>query len=253
MSEFVKVERDGAVLVVTLARPEKKNALTGAMYEALIAAFAQASDDDRVGALLIEGSEGVFSAGNDIGDFLAFALAPGASIGATPGMRFIYALARFDKPLVAAVDGPAVGVGTTLCFHCDLVYASPSARFHMPFVDLGLVPEAGSSLLAPQRFGRARASEYLLLGEPFDAEAARAGGLLNAVVDAASLHAHALAKAKALAAKPRQALAAARRLIRGDETILLARMGEELKLFEAALRSPDARAAFMAFMSRTKG
>jgi len=253
MSEFVQVRRDGAVLVVTLARPEKKNALTGAMYEALIAAFAQASEDDRVGALLIEGSEGVFSAGNDIGDFLAYALAPGAAMSESPTVRFIYALARFAKPLVAAVEGAAVGVGATLCFHCDLVYASPSARFHMPFVDLGLVPEAGSSLLAPQRFGRARASEYLLLGEPFDAEAARAGGLVNAVVDAASLHAHALAKAKALAAKPRQALLATRRLIRGDQSALIARMDEEVELFSAGLKSPEARAAFMAFMGRAKG
>jgi enoyl-CoA hydratase/carnithine racemase len=253
MSEFVEVGRDGAVLVVTLARPEKKNALTGAMYEALIAAFAQASDEAEIGALLIEGSGGVFSAGNDIGDFLAYALAPGASIGEAPVMRFIYALARFAKPLVAAIEGTAVGVGTTLCFHCDLVYAAPSARFHMPFVDLGLVPEAGSSLLVPLRFGRARASEYLLLGEPFDAEAARAGGLVNAVVDAASLHAHALAKAKALAAKPRQALLAARRLIRGDEGAVLARMDEETQLFAAALRSPEAQAAFMAFMKRSKG
>jgi enoyl-CoA hydratase/carnithine racemase len=123
----------------------------------------------------------------------------------------------------------------------------------MPFVDLGLVPEAGSSLLAPQRFGRARASEYLLLGEPFDAESARAGGLVNALVDADLLHAHALAKAKALAAKPRQAMLAARRLIRGDEAAVLARMDEEVRLFEAALRSPEAQAAFMAFMKRSKG
>jgi enoyl-CoA hydratase/carnithine racemase len=253
MNDFVKVERDGAVVVVTLARPEKKNALTGAMYEALIAAFAQASDDDAIGALMIEGGGGVFSAGNDIGDFLARALAPGAEMKDAPVVRFIYALARFAKPLVAAVEGPAVGLGATLCFHCDLVYASPSARFHMPFVDLGLTPEAGSSLLAPQRFGRARAAESLMLCEPFDAEAARAGGLVNAVVDAASLHAHALAKAKALAAKSRQALLATRRLIRGDEAAVIARMDEEVKLFAAALKSPEAGAAFMAFMSRAKG
>jgi len=252
MSEFVKVERDGAVLVVTLERAEKKNALTGSMYEALIAALATASDDECIGALLLEGSGGVFSAGNDIGDFLAYALAPGTAMGKAPVMRFIYALARFAKPLVAAVDGPAIGLGTTLCFHCDLVYASPRARFHMPFVDLGLVPEAGSSLLAPQRFGRALASQYLLLAEPFDAEAARAGGLINAVVDAADLHAHALAKAKALAAKPRQALQAARRLIRGDEAAVISRMDEEVKLFQAALRSPEAQAAFMAFMAQPK-
>jgi enoyl-CoA hydratase/carnithine racemase len=253
MSEYVKGERDGAVFVVTLARPEKKNALTGAMYEALIAAFAEASSSPEVGALMIAGSGGVFSAGNDIGDFLAYALAPGAVIAEAPVTRFIYALARFAKPLVAAVDGPAVGLGTTLCFHCDLVYAAPSARFHMPFVDLGLVPEAGSSLLAPQRFGRARASAYLLLGEPFDAEAARADGLVNAVVDAGLLHAHALAKAKAIAAKPRQALLTARRLIRGDEAALIARMDEETQLFAAALKSPEAQAAFMAFMARSRG
>ena len=155
--------------------------------------------------------------------------------------------------MVAAVDGAAIGIGATLCFHCDLVYASPAARFHMPFVDLGLAPEAGSSLLAPLRFGRARAAEYLLLGEPFDAEAARAGGLINAVVDAKLLRAHALAKAKALAAKPRHAMLTIRRLIRGDETALLARMDEEVKLFTAALKSPEAQAAFMAFMSRAKG
>lgn len=253
MSEFIKVQRDGAVLVVTLARPEKKNALTGAMYEALTAAFAGASGDSEIGALLIEGSGGVFSAGNDIGDFLAFAMAPGAAMSDAPVTRFIHALARFSKPLVAAVEGNAVGVGATLCFHCDLVYAAPTARFHMPFVDLGLVPEAASSLLAPQRFGRARASQYLLLAEPFDAETARADGLVNAVVDAASLHAHALAKAKALAAKPRQALLTARRLIRGDEMAVIARMDEEVELFAAALKSPEARAAFMAFMSRPKG
>ena len=252
MSEFVKVERDGAVLVVTLARPEKKNALTGAMYEKLIAAFVAASDDDAVGALVIEGSGGVFCAGNDIGDFIAYAIAPGGA-SQLPGMRFIYALARFAKPLVAAVDGAAVGIGATLCLHCDLVYASPNARFHMPFVDLGLAPEAGSSLLLPQRFGRARAAEYLMLCEPFDAETARGGGLVNAVVDAAGLRAYALDKARALAAKPRQALLATRRLLRGDEAALIARMDDEAKAFVAALKSPEARAAFMSFMSRAKG
>jgi enoyl-CoA hydratase/carnithine racemase len=238
MSEFVKVERDGAVLVVTLARAEKKNALTGAMYEALTAALAEASADDAIGVVLIEGSGGVFSAGNDIGDFLAFAMKRGAEMKDAPGVRFIYALAAFAKPLVAAVDGHAIGLGATLCLHCDLVYASPAARFHMPFVDLGLVPEAGSSLLVPQRLGRARASQYLLLGES---------------VDAASLHAHALAKAKTLAAKPRQALLATRRLLRGDPAALTARMGEEVDLFTAGLKSPEARAAFMAFMQRSKG
>ena len=253
MSELVKIERDGGVLVVTLARPEKKNALTGAMYEKLLVAFADAAQDDAIGALLIEGSGGVFSAGNDIGDFLAIALAPGAAMKDAPGVRFIYALARFAKPLVAAVDGAAIGIGATLCLHCDLVYASQAARFHMPFVDLGLAPEAGSSLLVPQRFGRARAAEALLLCEPFDAEAAHASGLVNAIIEEQALHDQALAKAKALAAKPRQALLATRRLIRGDQTALIARMDEEVELFSAGLKSPEARAAFMAFMGRPKG
>jgi enoyl-CoA hydratase/carnithine racemase len=252
VSDLIETRRDGAVLVVTMARPEKKNALTGAMYERMIAAFDEASGDDGLGALLIEGSGGVFSAGNDIADFLAVALQPGAEMKDAPPVRFIAALARFAKPLVAAVDGAAVGVGATLCFHCDLVYASPTARFHMPFVDLGLVPEAGSSLLVPQRFGRARAGQYLLLGEAFDAAAALADGLVNGVVEASMLHDHALAKARALAAKPRQALLAARRLIRGDDAALIARMDEEVRLFAAALKSPEARAAFTAFMAKGK-
>jgi len=253
MSEFVQVSRDGGVCRVALARPEKKNALTSAMYEGLIHALAEARSDDGVGALLLTGAPGVFTAGNDINDFLAAAMAATASNTIGPGAKFIYALAKFDKPLVAAIEGPAVGIGTTLCFHCDLVYAAPSARFAMPFVNLGLVPEAGSSLLAVQRFGMAKAAEALLLGEGFDAEAAQALGLVNAIVEPQGLVAHALAKAQALAAKPREALLATRRLLRGDPSALLARMDEELRVFQERLRSPEARAAFMAFMEKAKG
>ena len=253
MSEFVRVRREGAVCCMTLARPEKKNALTSAMYEALIAAFAEASREQSVGALLIAGSQGVFTAGNDIADFLSGAFAAAASNADSPGVKFIRALATLDKPLVAAIEGPAGGIGATLCFHCDLVYAAPSARFHMPFVNLGLVPEAGSSLLAPQRFGAARAAEFLLLAEPFDAEAARELGLVNAIVEPEALLPHALAKAQALAAKPREAMLATRRLLRGDPAALLARMDEELSLFDERLRSPEARAAFVAFMGKAKG
>ena len=158
MSEFVQVSREGAVLRVTLARAEKKNALTSAMYERLIAAFEEASADPSLGALLLTGSQGVFTAGNDIGDFLAATIAASTTMTASAGYRFTCALARFDKPLVAAIEGPAVGIGTTLCFHCDLVYAAPSTRCSMPFVNLGLVPEAGSSLLVPLRFGAAKAA-----------------------------------------------------------------------------------------------
>ena len=231
-------------------RPEKKNAITSAMYEALIATFDQAERDPDVGALLLSGNGGVFTAGNDIGDFLAASTAAGSrDLHEAPAWRFISKLARFEKPLVAAVEGPAVGIGTTLCFHCDLVYASPDARFHMPFVNLGLVPEAGSSLLAPLRFGRARASEFLLLAEPFDAETARQLGLVNALLPNSTLLAHAMSKAAALAAKPRSALLTTRRLLRGDPGALKARMDEETEAFAAALSSGEARAAFMAFMS----
>ncbi len=252
MSESVHITREGAVSLVTLARPEKKNALTSAMYERLIAAFLEASGDADVGALVLTGSQGVFTAGNDIGDFLAATMQASASNMEGAGSRFIRTLATFDKPLVAAIEGLAVGIGTTLCFHCDLVYAAPSALFSMPFVNLGLVPEAGSSLLAPQRFGAARAAEALLLAEPFDAQAARDLGLVNAIVEPAALLGHALAKARALAAKPREALLATRRLLRGDPTALLARMDEELRLFYERLRSPEARAAFLAFMQKAK-
>ncbi len=162
------------------------------------------------------------------------------------------ALAAFEKPLVAAVEGPAIGIGTTLCFHCDLVYAAPGARFQMPFVNLGLVPEAGASLLAPQRLGYGRAAEFILLGEAFDAAVAHDLGLINAILEPGELYAHALAKAQALAAKPRDALLATRRLLRGDPAPLKARMDEEMRLFGEALRSPQARAAFMAFMQKSK-
>jgi enoyl-CoA hydratase/carnithine racemase len=253
MSEFVHISREGAVIRATLERPDKKNALTSAMYERLIAAFREASADAGVGALVLTGSHGVFTAGNDIGDFLAAATQAATSNTQSPGVRFIRTLATFDKPLVAAIEGAAVGIGTTLCFHCDLVYAAPSARFAMPFVNLGLVPEAGSSLLAPLRFGAARAAELLLLAEPFEAERALALGLVNAIVEPGDLVEHALARAHALAAKPREALLATRRLLRGDPAALLQHMDEELRLFHERLRSPEAKTASMAFMTKAKG
>ncbi len=252
MSAGIDVQREGAVLVAAFARPEKKNAITGAMYEALIEAFDAAERDPDVGALVLAGRGGVFTAGNDIADFLSFAAAGARDLSSFPAGRFIDRLADFDKPLLAAVNGLAVGVGTTLCFHCDLVYATPAARFHMPFVNLGLVPEAGSSLLATQRFGRAKAAEYLMLGEPFDGETALRLGFVNALVPAEELLAHTIAKAAALAAKPRSALLATRRLLRGDMGPLKARMAEEGAAFAAALASPEARAAFMAFMAGAK-
>jgi len=247
MSEHVEARREGAALCLILARPEKKNALTGAMYDALTDALNAANKDDTIGAVLIGGKGGVFCAGNDIGDFLK--ARPGES--SSPGWRFIQTLPLLEKPLVAAVEGPAIGVGTTLCFHCDLVYAAPSARFQMPFVDLALVPEAASSLLVPQRFGMAKASEALLLAEPLDAAEAHRLGLVNQVVAAEALFDHALARAQALAAKPRAAMLATRKLLRGDAAAVQARMREELSAFGEAVRSPEARAIFEAFLRKS--
>jgi enoyl-CoA hydratase/carnithine racemase len=243
----VEVARNGAVLELTLNRPAKKNALTNAMYRALNVALHEAERDQGIGAVLIAGSGGVFSAGNDIGDFVA-----SVSGGDMAGADFIRKIAVFSKPLVAAVDGLAVGVGTTMLLHCDLIYATPAARFSLPFVDLGLLPEAGSSLLLPRRVGMARASAWLLAGESFAAEEAREAGLINAIVDPDALLATAREKAAKLAAKPRTALLAARKFLRGDKEEILARIDAELDAFRAALASPQAQAALAAFLNKSK-
>lgn len=249
----VDVNREGDVLVATLNRPTKMNALTGAMYRALTVALATAHGEASIGAVLIAGAGGAFCAGNDMGDFLAENARASEGARAGPGGEFIRTLARFDKPIVAAVEGAAVGIGTTLCLHCDLVYAAPSARFAMPFVNLGLVPEAGASLLVPRRFGMSVATELLMLGEAIDAARAREIGLVNEVVAAEGLLAHALGKAKALAAKPRAALLATRKLMRGDAQTLYAHMEQELEAFALALKTPEARIAFEAFAGRVRG
>ncbi|MDB5643163.1 MAG: Enoyl-CoA hydratase/isomerase [Hyphomicrobiales bacterium] len=245
----VVVTRAEGVLTLRLVRTQKKNALTAAMYEAMMDAFRDAEGDADIGVIVIRGGDGVFTAGNDIADFIAAAQAPGDMAA----WRFVEALARLETPLVAAIEGVAVGVGATLMLHCDLVYAAPQTRFHMPFVDLGLVPEAGSSLLLPQRIGMARASEMFLLGELFDAAQAHRLGLVNEVVPAETLYTHAQARAATLAAKPRAAVAATRRLLRGDRAELHAQMKREAEAFAQALKSGEAQKAFLAFMARSKG
>lgn len=252
MTHFVKTRRDGSVLEITLDRAEKKNALTGAMYDQLSVALKVANDESGVGAVLIQGSGGVFTAGNDIGDFLAYAMNPARPSGDSPAIRFIKALVANQKPLVACVDGVAVGIGTTLLLHCDFVVASPRAVFHTPFVDLGLVPEAGSSLLLPRRIGPAKAAEMLMLGRRIDADEALAIGLINELIDTDHVIPHTLELTHKLAAKPRLAMQAARRLAHGDKSELLARVEEESRLFGEALQSEEARLAFTAFMSRPK-
>jgi enoyl-CoA hydratase/carnithine racemase len=239
----VLVTRSGAILELRLDRAGKKNALTFAMYQALTAALGQASADPSVRAALVTANGETFCAGNDIADFMT----PRPDFGAAPPSRFIEALVAFDKPLIAAVHGPAVGIGATMLLHCDLVYASTTARLRMPFVSLGLVPEAGSSLLLPRRVGDAVAAEILLLGAWIDAERARELRLVNAVLpSSADLDAFARARANDLAA----ALRKTRALLRGDPTALRARIAEEAHGFAECLTSPEAREAFTAFLER---
>ncbi|HEY0270862.1 MAG TPA: enoyl-CoA hydratase-related protein [Sphingomonas sp.] len=243
MTDNVTRRIDNGVMELRLDRPDKKNALTAAMYRALSAGLAEAAADPAITAVLITAEGGAFSAGNDIKDFLA----PG---GAAAALDFIRALAGFGKPIVAAVQGVAVGVGTTMLLHCDLVYAAPDARFLVPFVGLGLVPEAASSLLLPARIGQAKASAMLLLGEPLEAEAAERAGLVTAIVPAEALRDHARARAAALTRVPPSALAATRALIRGDRAAIKARIDAEAALFETLIQSAEAREAFTAFLEK---
>lgn len=251
MTGFVQVEDRGAVRTVRIVRPEKRNALTLAMYRDLAAAVRGTDADPALRVTLIAGVEGAFSAGNDLEDFLT--VARGGPDAAAPILAFLEALVRSAKPLVAAVDGVAVGVGSTLLLHCDLVYATPAARFQFPFVDLGLVPEAGSTLLLPRLAGAARAAELLLLGTPFDAVLAERIGLVNAVVPPESLTDRARAAAAALAGKPPQALAATRALVRGDADAVWERVRREAAVFAERLRSPELAAAVAAFRADRGG
>lgn len=247
MTPQIAITQDGGIFDVRFNRPDKKNALTGAMYDAIVDVFAEA-DANNAAAIVLSGEGGVFTSGNDIGDFMAHA----GKGGDFPALRFIRALAALQTPLVAAVEGPAIGVGTTMLFHCDLVYAGADAQFRMPFVDLALVPEAGASLLAPQRIGAAKANEMLLLGEAMDAQTAKDLGLVNAIAPSGAVRDLAMEQARRLAAKPRNALRTARRLMRGDQAVMQARIDEEALLFRDAMASPEAAQAFAAFFARSK-
>ena len=240
---------ESGVMTVTLNRVDKKNSITAAMYGAMADALVQAEADPAIRAVVLQGHETVFSAGNDIGDFLNQPPATAES----PVYRFLHGIAGFSKPLIAAVCGPAVGVGTTMLFHCDLVYAGDNAAFSMPFVNLGLCPEAASSLLVPQMFGYHRAAEALLLGEPFFAEAALEVGLVNRIVPPTEVNGVAQGAARKLALKPLSSLIETKRLMKqGQAPQVAARMAEEGASFGRMLREPAAREAFGAFMEKRK-
>ena len=239
---------DAGVMTITFNRLDKKNSITSSMYAAMADAVAQAAADPAVRVVVFQGHESIFSAGNDIGDFLN----QPPSTQESPVFRFLRGIATFEKPLLAAVAGPAVGIGTTMLFHCDLVYAGDNAAFSMPFVNLGLCPEAASSLLAPRMFGYHRAAEALLMGEPFFAEAAQEVGLVNRVVPPTEVNGYAQAQARKLAAKPLTSLIATKRLMKGGDQAVLQKMDEEGQDFGRMLREPAAKEAFGAFMEKRK-
>lgn len=247
-TDTVVITRTDAVLEIRLNRPEKKNALTRAMYDAMADAFAQVDADPTLRVALLTGTGDSFTSGNDIADFQA--RAAGNREGSAS--RFLPTLSSMQKPLIAAVNGPAIGVGTTMLMHCDLIIAARSARFVMPFTSLGLVPEAGSSLLFPRLLGHQRASALLLLGEPMDAAIAHQWGFVNRVVDATELTATAHELARRLAALPPQAVRLTKRLMRQGAADLAGRMEEELVLFRERVASPEAAEAFRAFMEKRK-
>ncbi|WP_302175014.1 enoyl-CoA hydratase [uncultured Hydrogenophaga sp.] len=248
MSDIL-VHTEAGVCSITFNRLDKKNSITAAMYGAMADALQAAQDDAAVRVVMFQGHETIFSAGNDIADFLN---QPPAGEDA-PVFRFLRGLAAFPKPVLAAVCGPAVGIGTTLLFHCDLVYAGDNAAFSMPFVNLGLCPEAASSLLVPQMMGYHRAAEALLLGEPFMAEAALEVGLVNRVLPPTEARSYAHTVAAKLAAKPLSSLIETKRLMKkGQAAQVQAVMVEEGASFGRMLREPAAREAFGAFMERRK-
>jgi enoyl-CoA hydratase/carnithine racemase len=239
--------REGAVQRIQLNRPDKKNAITTAMYAGLADALAAADADRSVRVLLLHGAGDCFTAGNDLQDFLAN---PPQSED-RPAFRFLHALSHAGKPIVAAVHGVAIGIGTTMLGHCDLVYAAEGTRFHLPFVNLGLCPEGGSSLLLPLTARYQRAAELLMLGEPFDAAKAREVGLVTEIVPGPQLLAAATATAQRLAAKPPESLRLTKQLLkRALLPQIDAAIAEELKVFVARLASPEAKEAFTAFFEK---
>jgi enoyl-CoA hydratase/carnithine racemase len=247
VTQGILVHSESGILTLTFNRPDKKNSITAAMYQQLADALKAAADDAAIRVVVIQGSETIFSAGNDLGDFMNN---PPAGDG-SPVFQFLHGIAAFPKPLLAAVCGPAVGVGTTLLLHCDLVIAGDNAAFSMPFVNLGLCPEAASSLLVPQMMGYHRAAEALLLGEPFLAEAALEVGLVNRVVPPSEATRVAMQWAQKLAAKPISSLIETKRLLKkGNADTVKARMTEEGASFGRMLREPAAKEAFSAFMER---
>jgi enoyl-CoA hydratase/carnithine racemase len=249
MNEQIAYQSADGVAQIRIDRPDKKNALTVALYTGLVDSFKRAESDPAVRVLLLCGSDACFTAGNDLQDFMN---AP-ARNDSSPTIRFIKQLPATRKPLVAAVAGPAVGIGTTMLLHCDLVYADPDAWFQLPFVNLGLCPEAASSYLLPLVVGFPRAAELLLLGNPFSATLALEMGLINGITPAGEVIATAMIKARELAERPAASLVLTKALLkRAHARLIEETMNEELARFGERLTSPEAAEAFKAFFERRK-
>jgi enoyl-CoA hydratase/carnithine racemase len=245
----IRTVNTNGVAVIEIARPEKKNALTQAMYTAMTEAIVAADADSTIRALLITGQPGIFTSGNDLEDFMQRPPAGEDS----PVFQFMKALAECGKPVVAAVTGGAIGIGTTMLLHCDLVYVSDEARLAMPFVGLGLVPEYASSLLVTQRVGHAKATELLLLGEPFNGQSAVEMGIANAVLPAAEVVNHARRMAERFNALPPGAVRESKALMRrGQKALVQETIAVEGEIFGKRLRSPEAMEAFQAFFQKRK-
>ena len=245
----ILTSKANGIFTITFNRPNKKNAITAAMYQAMADALKEAEGDAEVRAILLTGSPEIFTAGNDLEDFLKNPPQKRNS----PVYQFMRNLSQATKPVIAAVSGPAVGIGTTLLMHCDFVYAADNAKFSMPFAKLGLCPEFSSSMLLPQIAGYQRAAEKLMLGEAFSAQEACAMGLVNKVLPTAELFAFAQVQAAKLAALPTSSLRATKHLMKGKQLAAIeAKMEEEGQLFSEMLKSKEAKEAFTAFFEKRK-
>lgn len=251
MTGHLIVTDEDATRVITLRRPEKKNAITNDMYRAMSDAIDTAQNNPAIRCIIITGGSGVFTAGNDLEDFMADG-ATADSFRSSNAIKFLYSLAQNLKPIIAAVDGVAIGIGTTMLFHCDYVLASTSATFATPFIHLGLVPEGASSLLMPRTMGHQRAFAMLVMGRSVSADEAREAGFVNVVVSPGHTEAEARKVAREICALPAEAVAISRKLLKLPPEDLTRRIDQEGHLFGERLKSKEAMAAFKAFFSRKK-
>jgi len=252
MTGHLIVTDEADTRVITLRRPEKKNAITQDMYRDLRAAIEVAQTNPNIRCLILSGGPGAFTAGNDLEDFLKDGTSNTDAPRASNAIKFLYALVHNTKPLVAAVDGIAIGIGTTMLFHCDYVLASQGATFSTPFIHLGLVPEGASSLLAPRMMGHQRAFAMLVMGRALKAEEAQAAGFINKVVASEALESEAIKAAREIAALPAEAVAISRKLLKPSPEELTRRIDQESQLFGERMRSTEAISAFKAFFARKK-